>query len=361
MQTDLTHQLWRLTRLVILLTCLTWYAGDTNFRSTPIQNSSLLAEFPGTIAMWKAMGNTDAIHFHDNAIVYSGTGSSFLTTRRDFTLPKQSSEHQYQRYFRLAGEIVFDESSSDSIQKNNLTAISLYKLQTNSPPKQFFANTFSYKSNLQHIDQLIELSDNIDRISVVWISNTSNVLTLKNLSIDIVRKSQLYTPVIVAITLLWLALTVHSMVLLAKFFSITSFLAILGAATLIISGTMLTAGNVLELFESTKHTVSTIGGSESLLPDITIVNSAIHIFFFVILTLALLRQKVTSIPYFLALIALCASIAFATESMQRHRAGRSPSIEDLLLNFSGIALAIIIWLFFKLIVRGYKESDCASR
>ncbi len=325
----------------LALTCATWFSGDIRFQSEITGSEPLYKLGDGT---WNWLDKASvSIDFENQAIEIVKTEPGRVGARVLFELDDTKPKFiQYKAVLRTI------ESNPLPTDKNlNKTLMHLSFKGNGKVIRHASVTRAPLDTTSLIVHDLIQIPAHADLLRLTFHSRIQGRWLLDNIELNAASLSKTYLFVRTLLVVLWMALAILLMLkILAKIKLV--YMAIVSLAMLLIlfataASRPLLAAVLIPLGTWVSEKVGVVR-----IPDIEAFLRHSHIAMFVPITLLLLIFAKKLGLSAVQIIFYCVLLAVASEVIQRHSITRSPQLDDLLQDFIGIGIAVLIYLVWRL-------------
>lgn len=342
-QDDYPH-LRKLVLSAMFLSLITWVTGDLNFRSHPANITVEIPDFPGKTALWQVTGRNEHVFFEKNAIVIAQPMPVKSGIKTVYPLISGAAREPTQyHYLRISGQFNTLEKSTLEPILTPKSVFFIVFILSNSKQILAMAQDAEQGELAGNFDRIISVPEGTASVLVGWTAQNVPFGRLSNLVLKPVEIRDFYRWSVSFLAIGWVIVLGVLAWELARVKSVGSVSVVVASIALIVLATGLSASSVNALVSPIIARLGQLGIPSEYL-NTAMINNIGHLAMAAIMTLLALSGGPRHSSYISWLLLLCLSVVVATESFQRHRSGRSPSVDDLLLGVTGIVFAFIVWV-----------------
>jgi len=333
---------------ILLLSWATHFVASPTWR-TPITSSELLVN--STVqdpSAWMTKGpKSEILANTTKGISIDRESDKRRRIWQTIALPDNTT------LLRFQGSLKTDSSAIDRFSWEWQPPVVLFLRVFNGPRQYPLSERPMFFQSVIHLDEVIELTMPHDIIELSFLKPPQASWQLSNVNLTAVVEHPRYSESRYILAALWLV-TLCAGAYRAWRRARLPTLVVTGVLTALLGGVMASKELVGNIFTLMRNSINSLGGDITGAQFSSVMQSG-HIVLFAALTLVVLMfHKRWNLLYFEVIVGVSV-LAIATEALQRHALGRSPDIQDFLLDMIGILVALVIFGFFRRVFKTTKQ------
>jgi len=321
---------------VLMLSWATHFVASPTWR-TPITSSEILVNSDvHDPSNWMTKGP-------ESEIVANTAGAIYIDREADkrrriwqtIALPENTTLLRFQANLRT------DSSSIDRFDWNWEPPVVLFLRVLEGQQRYPLSERPMFFQSSIELDEVVELEMPHDTIELSFLKPPRASWQLSNVSLSTVVQHPRYSEsrhILAALWLVTLCAGAYRAWRRARFPT----LVVVGILTAVLGGIMASKELVGDLFTLMRNSMNSLGGDITSTQFSSIMQSG-HIVLFAVLTFVVLVFHKHWDLFYTEVVVGIGVLAIATEALQRHALGRSPDIQDFLLDIVGIFVALAIY------------------
>ena len=328
--------------LLVLTTIITWATGLLDNHYQPLQGVAGYGEvFPDDSESWRLVGNEELLNPEPGKFLISAdTG---FQTRAEYLVDLPEMISTDYTHVRVRSIVKTLERPSRSSLKTDAGVLIRLRDANGDVVSRAWVSQLTGEFTTQKAEQLIALDSKATSAQLLFTNRASDGrFELEQASLDIVRVSPAYELAIFpALVVLWGASLLMGGYYLATRMGTKRTLLLGGALLVLVGGVILPTGLREILVTPVHNLIKSTGLPGANLPLLYYYKIGHFLTFFVV-SLVLFQNKIRLVLSRFDLFAVMFLLAVATEGAQLHLFFRTTQILDIVIDVSGVVLALLV-------------------